>query len=257
MLQLFKNLIKKFKMNKKSIGILTHITDPTGNTPSFGLNAAYLRYFRKFGNVIMIDPGSDSVVDVDLLVLPGGRDVNPIRYGEVPDLKTGHPDIHYEWFDTYMLQEYINRKIPIFGICRGLQTLNVHFGGKLNQHIFQDYSGEDRSKLVESIKLFDQQPVKVKDQWITGKVTWGGKVVDNQLLKINSLHHQGIYDTHSHFEKTISSEMIPLAKNTSYGNIEAIMHKELPIIAVQWHPEEMGNDPYSELLINHLLMLNK
>ena len=47
--------------------------------------------------------------------------------------------------------------------------------------------------------------------------------------------------------------MIPLAKNTSYGNIEAIMHKELPIIAVQWHPEEMGNDPYSELLINHLL----
>lgn len=241
-------------MMNKTIGILTHITDPSGNTPSFGLNAVYLRYFRQFGNIVMIDPGCQKVIDVDLLVLPGGRDVDTTRYNEVPDTKTQNPDIHYEWFDKYILPLYVKENIPIFGICRGFQTGNVFFGGKLNQHINQAYSGNDRSSLVDTLKLTENQPVDVPKQWITGNKNFSGKVINNLYLKVNSLHHQGIYEKNHHvYPATLSEEMLILAKNIAYGNVEAMMHQKYPFIAVQWHPEEMDDDKYSPMLINYLL----
>ena len=247
----------KLNLMSKTIGIVTHITDASGNTPSFGLNAAYLQYFRQFGNIIMIDPGCQDIIkDIDLLVLPGGRDVNPIRYDEIPHISTQNPDIQYEYFDQKILPKYIENKVPIFGICRGFQTLNVVFGGKLNQDIYQDYSGTERSKLVDTIKLSPTQPVEVKEEWITGKKQWANKEINNLFLKVNSLHHQGIYaHPRGNFNVTLSDEFIELARNITWGNSEAIMHKKLPIIAVQWHPEEMVSDVYSELLIKYLLGL--
>lgn len=245
----------KLNLMSKTIGIVTHITDPSGNTPSFGLNAAYLQYFRQFGNIILIDScNTDVIKGLDLLVLPGGRDVNPIRYGESPHVKTQNPDIQYEFFDEKVLPKYIKEKTPIFGICRGFQTLNVFFGGKINQDIWQDYSGNERGKLVDTLCLNPIQPVEIKEEWINGSKKWGDKTLTGLHLKVNSLHHQGVFaKPKGKFEVTLSDEFYQLAYNLNYGNTEAICHKKLPIIAVQWHPEEMMVDIYSELLINRLL----
>lgn len=84
------------------------------------LNQAYVTYFRQFGEVILIDPANQNVQDVDLLVLPGGADVNPLNYNEFPHALTGKPNLAIEYFDKFILPKYIESNTPIFGICRGL-----------------------------------------------------------------------------------------------------------------------------------------
>lgn len=84
------------------------------------VSTTYRKYFEKFGKVQIISCLNPNVYNVDLLVLPGGADVNPVSYLAPPSPYVGSPNLAYEWFDKVMLPKYIAHKIPIFGICRGL-----------------------------------------------------------------------------------------------------------------------------------------
>ena len=98
-------------------------------------NRAYSQYFKKFGDIKLIRADDDDIhEDITALVLTGGADINPIRYNEPPDDMLGSPNLMYEYFETQILPEYLDKDIPIIGICRGFQCLFVEFGGKLIQH---------------------------------------------------------------------------------------------------------------------------
>jgi putative glutamine amidotransferase len=217
-----------------------------------GLNNQYVRYFQRFGNVIVI-PGNIPNVDFinkipfDILVLPGGADVDTKRYGEPPVYTTGKPNIDYEWFDTQILPHLLEAGVPTF--CRGFQTLNVALGGQLDQDIPQDYSGMDRGKLTDKLVLLNYNSETISARM---PVENRGKT----KYQVNSIHHQGISGRVNngkiYFPKKANS-LISLAYNHEYNNLEAFQHESLPIVGVQWHPEELVNPEFADLAVQHLI----
>lgn len=217
---------------KKKIGIVGW---KTGDN-SFGTTVPYLNYFSNYGEIIILTPGQEVIKDLDLLVLPGGRDVNTVRYGEAPNYFNSDPNPFLEYFDEMLLPQYIEQGTPIFGICRGFQTLNVHFGGSLIQHYIHGYSTKSRSELIHDLKVINLDEFGIKTNFTR--------------VSTNSIHHQVI--THN----TLSSELVPTLHvceaKMDHNVIEGFIHKDLPIAGVQYHPEEIFDD-YSDVIINHLL----
>jgi putative glutamine amidotransferase len=189
---------------------------------SFGITVPYHEFLSKIGKVQILSPGVYE--DVDLLVLPGGLDVSPERYGAIPSLYTSNTNMLLEYFDANMLPKYIATKTRIFGICRGLQTINVIFGGTLQQDILHKTS-TTRDERVHKISTIES---------INGKNTF----------KVNSLHHQAV-------DKLANSLCCFATSEDNY--VEAIYHKSLPIAACQFHPEELGYEPVTNFLLNKIL----
>lgn len=208
----------------------------------FGVTGHYINWLNTIGNPRIIMPWEE-FVEVDLLVLPGGLDLTPSTYGQIPNFKTSNHDVFKEFFFNTRLQNYIDAGVPIFGICLGFQMLNVKLGGTLTQHIY-NHQNSDRGRVHHKVKLTDYQMKELTDK---GKET--GKVVPYEL-GVNSHHHQAVF-THN------------LAEGLSVGAfdeyhlngdtiVEAFIHDELPIAGVQWHPEEI-HDWYSQELVNIIL----
>jgi len=219
---------------KKTIGIVGYRNT---NQNSFGIGITYAHYFSMFGNVRIIMPWED-LVDVDLLVLPGGADLNPSSYGEEPGFRTGDQDIHKQHFYDHKLKLYIENRTPIYGICLGFQMINTFFGGTIIQHLMNHTSSSDRYKAGH--KIFPCTP--------DGRVTSKGKA------EVNSHHHQSVS------LNGLAKDLIPMflaeedetINGNKVGIVEVLRHKTLPIIGVQYHPEEWF-DELSESLINGLL----
>lgn len=188
---------------------------------SFGITVPYFNFVRKFGEVVVLSPRQiDS--SLDLLILPGGPDISPHIYGQEPNLLNSNPDLLREDFFLNCLQTYINNGIPIFGICLGMQQLNVHFGGTLTQHRNCVYSTSGRDQLVEQLVFLDDT-IKFP-------------------VKVNSLHHQYV------MPKNLSEQFDIIATSKEAGNIEAFQHNSLPIAGVQWHPEEIFEHISTQLI---------
>ena len=152
----------------------------------------------------------------DGLLLSGGVDLNPALYKE--DVN-GAVDINNERdaHEMMLLDAFVKAGKPVFGICRGCQLINVYFGGTLHQHIAQTVlhrSGEkpDREHEVEAV---------------SGSIM---EALYGKRCVVNSVHHQAI--------KELGKDLIATQKSDD-GVIEAYEHKDLPIIAVQWHPERL------------------
>lgn len=97
-----------------------------------GDNDKYKNPFVKWGNIVT---NLDKLPDCDLVVFAGGTDVNPKLYGEVPHPMTGIPDNQRDYLEQAVYTRALILEIPMVGICRGAQFLNVMNNGKLNQHI--------------------------------------------------------------------------------------------------------------------------
>ena len=212
-------------MSKKNklIGIVGQV-----GSENFFAQKAYINHFKWFGNVVVIHPKQDEIIpNLDLLVLPGGADVSPLRYAQIPDPELCfQPNPWFEWFDMAVLPKYIENKTPIYAICRGFQSLNVHFGGTLHQHIYDHpYSGSERDKLVHSVRDLETK----------------------RVFKVNSLHHQAI--------DKLAPGLVPiLVGNESKGEnyIESFRHETLPIYGEQFHPEELDHE-YSNNILKGIL----
>jgi len=247
----------------KLVGVLSHLKYQKNGIPVLGQNAAYITFAKKFGYPILIDPTCSEVIDVDLLLLPGGRDVNPVRYGQEPDFSTQNSDPLYEWFYTEVFPKYLkkieNREMACYGICAGFQNLNVVMGGQINQDIDQLYSEKYRGELVDDLMLVpDNFPKEILD-WVPPKwISPTSNILQNNTfkgLKTNSIHHQGVYDraVSDRYPHTLSDQFLTLTYNKDFGNVETIIHKNLLIAAEQAHPEERLNTPLTDMLINYLL----
>jgi putative glutamine amidotransferase len=193
----------------------------------FGIHQDYLSLVEEFGTPVPIFPVAKedfwNVYGIDGLLLPGGADINPKRYGAWFSFMSYRPNPFLEIFDTEILPEIVNARLPIFGICRGLQTLNVHFGGTLHQHLRHHPHSATKQHLVHEVTI----------TYIDG---------DPWKTSVNSSHHQAI--------NTLAPGLFSLAKSYD-GLVEAIAHKDLPIRAVQWHPERIF-DKFSLGLMHEL-----
>jgi len=203
---------------------------------SFGVTLPYAEYLSRLGELVIIHPNQEVIQDLDLLVLPGGADVDPGRYGQIPSLYTGNPNVLLEFFDRVRLPEYIKLGTNILGICRGAQSLAVTFGASLIQEIgAHEYSTKSRSELVHKVFIEDKEfPT---DYLIKGK-----------YIETNSLHHQAVD------ESTILETPIVVTGRTEDKTVEAIKIIGHNIVGVQWHPEEIYDD-YTEFYLNKFLKL--
>lgn len=179
------------------------------------------------------------VESLDGLIMSGGGDINPLYLQEEPIPQLQDVDTFRDEYDLILLRLATNRQIPVFGICRGHQILNVAFGGGVYQDI---HSQIDRSLLKHSQTLARELPSHtVKIEEIESKLR---KLLPKETLFVNSFHHQAIREPAPGFIATATAPD---------GINEAMEHPEKEIFSVQWHPEAMApnGDEVMKLLFTY------
>ena len=209
-----------------------------GRKPSLDEENDYIRALLEAGflreEIVVLPPGAKPEGHFDGVVLAGGKDVDPARYGQQtrPDANVDvDPDrdaTDLDAFETARRQD-----VPVLGICRGMQLVNVALGGTL----YQDIGDERPSEIVHEVP--GQHPerrdhrVKVKDN------TRLSEIARAPEIDVNSRHHQAVARLAPGLEVTAVSPD---------GLIEAFESRTPWVLAVQWHPENLKNDPASRRL---------
>jgi putative glutamine amidotransferase len=158
---------------------------------------------------------------LDGLIVTGGRDVDPSRYGQSPEPLTDKPDTLRDQTEIILLESAIEINLPFLGICRGAQLLNVARGGSLIQHL-PDVVGTKKYQISEGV--FNPVAVKVTKDSKLGKIV--GEEVPNAMM----YHHQAVDQVGDGLVVTATSED---------GVVEALEFAGNKFgIAVQWHPEQ-------------------
>ena len=178
---------------------------------------------------LSLDP-AEIIPRLDGLLMSGGADIDPKRYGAEPEPELQSIEPARDEFELKILELGYECELPVAGICRGLQILNVHAGGSLYQ---------------------DVPPHSVRDKAPSTRVhditTEKGSILEKlygEKLEVNSLHHQSIKTLGKHFSASATS---------NDGIVEGIEHSQLPIVAVQWHPEMLDtrdSDPIFRWLVS-------
>jgi len=171
---------------------------------------------------------------IDGILLAGGHDVDPNTYGEEKNEHTCNVDQDRDRVEITLARLAQEKNIPILGICRGLQVMNITLGGSLYQHLTTDLSGSLTHDMHDGQKRnFLAHEVEIKSGSLLAQIYGGGKAMTN------SLHHQGI--------KRLSNKLTASGA-TSDGLIEAVELRGHPFyIGVQWHPEELLDEPSTRL----------
>ena len=189
------------------------------------VNASYADAVSRGGHLPVVVPrfGTDAQFDaivakLDVLVMTGGEDIAPALYGAKESPKLGTVNAPRDGFDFRLLAAARRRNLPVIGICRGCQLLNVAFGGTL----WQDLPSEFPVKGVQHRNMFHR--ISIEPDSRLARVSG----VTNAL--VNSYHHQAVKDLAPGFRVTARSPE---------GVVEAIECDSYPAIGLQFHPEKM------------------
>jgi len=168
-----------------------------------------------------------AVASIHGVLLTGGNDIDPARYGEVSRAPAIGVERERDEFEIALVHAASDAKLPILGICRGMQVLNVALGGTL----FQDISAELPGSLEHSVAT--PQHALAHEVWITrGSLLWNlmqEKLTESDACLVNSRHHQAVNKPACSFEVTATAPD---------GVIEAIECGSGGFcLGVQWHPE--------------------
>lgn len=217
---------------KPLIGILAHptLTDYRGGKSTIqSCGENYLFSLEKVGASPLILPIYDDPETLDrytqlcdAFLIPGGIDVNPIRYGENPHPLLGQCRLDYDDYQLHFIARMLASQKPILAICRGIQIVNVACGGTL----YQDVS-------LHGPGTMHHQQADVTPGGISHKVTIEPGSILHRLyggeLWTNSFHHQAIKDL---------GRGLKITARADDGIIEAVEGTDHPYLhAVQWHPE--------------------
>lgn len=221
---------------KPVIGLTTYLEQAQSGV--WDVQAAFLPkvYFdavNKAGGIAVLLPpqaidaeSAETILDgLDGLIICGGKDVDPARYGQTPHPLTDEPRPDRDALEDALLTAAINRELPFLGICRGAQMLNVIRGGDLIQHL-PEVVGDDRYQKGQG--NFSHIPVKVAEDSLLASVLGNDAPVGAMY------HHQAIGEV---------GEGLSVVASTEDGVIEALQLDEVPFgLAVQWHPEQTPED---------------
>lgn len=178
---------------------------------------------RARAEVIVVEPGERIPSDVDGLLLAGGPDIAPARYGESDPKHLAHePDLERDELEFEAIDAALRRDIPVLGICRGFQLINVALGGALVLHV-----DHHEPESPDSVRLHHDVVIDPRSKLAAAS--------GSTPLDVNSRHHQAV----------MSKELAPSLRATaSVGElIEAFeSDKHRWVVGVQWHPERIGKD---------------
>jgi putative glutamine amidotransferase len=221
-------------MSRPVIGICTaleHARWSVWDEEAMLLPRSYIAAIQRAGGLALMlapdpldseDPGQ--LLDlIDGLVLAGGADIDPSSYGEPAHAKTTGTVPERDAFEIALARGAMERDMPLLGICRGMQLLNVACGGTLLQHLPERFGHHEHRRVVGSFDGADHD-VEVREG------TLAMRVVGERCHATKSHHHQGVDRLGEGLEVSGVSAMDGLP--------EAI---ELPgarfVLGVQWHPE--------------------
>lgn len=225
------------------IGITCATHSSESGRPWFGLYQSYARAVAAAGGAPVLIPTlgaseTDSLRrlfdSLDGLLLPGGADLQPSTYGAEPHPRLGDVDPQLDETEIQLARWALAERLPVLGICRGQQTLNVAAGGTLYQDIPSDlpdaltHRVEPRNAMAHPIEV--QADSRLAD------------LLGATSVPVNSLHHQAVHEVAASFE---------VVARAPDGVIEGLEHPDHPFaVAVQFHPEELvpGHEASERLL---------
>jgi putative glutamine amidotransferase len=206
-------------MARPAVG-MTWSSDLVGRSAEPGENALrYMALLVEAGMTpVLLTPGigTDAVARLDGLLLPGGPDIAPSEYGQEPSEHLGAVDPGLDALELEVFHAAHARRLPVLGICRGQQLLNVALGGTLHQHVVHPQWGDDPSAPVHEVSI--------------GAGTQLHRVLGVDTALVNSGHHQAV---------DVVAPPLTASATSADGCIEALEAAELLLISVQWHPDEM------------------
>jgi putative glutamine amidotransferase len=208
---------------------------------AFLLQRSYVEAVQRAGGVAVMlppDPGvePDQLLDLlDGLILAGGRDIDPVAYGSEPHAETDDPRAERDAFEIALARRAMERDLPLLGICRGMQLMNLARGGTLVQALPEHVGHEDHRR---SVGTFDgnDHPVRLEEGSLAARAA--GEVLHGTL----SHHHQGIADLGEGLQITgwADDDELP----------EAVEDRGLRFaLGVQWHPEADPDSPVVAALV--------
>lgn len=216
------------------------ITTATSSAERYFLRKEYITEIEHAGGTPIIVAASNTVSTQDIctmmdgLYLTGGDDIHPSFYGEeVATYYDGTLDILRDQLERELVIYAIENKIPIFGICRGMQALNVFLGGSLYQDIAHEREDMLPHRSTNPNRALRAHGVMLEE----GSNIL--KIMENKDLMVNTIHHQGVKE----LGKGLTATGI-----APDGLIEAIELADHPFtIGVEWHPEELKDDTSRKL----------
>lgn len=167
---------------------------------------------------------------LDGLLLSGGADIDPSRYGQTPAANLFKPEPARDAYELSLLDSAADNDTPVLGICRGIQVMNVHGGGTLHQD-------------VPPHACFDRSPSAIAHEVRFESGSLAASLY-GPLRKVNSLHHQTLDTVADGYTVTGRSDD---------GTVEAIESRDHRWLGVQWHPEMMAerdHDPVFSWLVD-------
>lgn len=171
------------------------------------------------------------------LILAGGASVEPARYGSgIEPGVTPTMDLPRDALEWAMLDQALERGLPVLGICRGLQVINVYYGGTLHQEL--SATSFDRIHRPDQGRAHLAHPVRAHG----GRLE---RLLGSDERWVNSIHRQGVKRLGANLRATVFADD---------GLIEGVESPEGQVLAVQWHPEELvDHDPSAAALFTDLL----
>lgn len=197
--------------------------------PQVMLGSPYVQAIESFGATSLLLTPAHHRESIDRilglahgLVLTGGEDVDPARYGQQPHPQLGMLNPQRDAMELAAVEAALARRLPVLAICRGFQLLNVAFGGTL----YQDLPSQREGRVVH------EQSAPIGHRWHGARVEPGSRleeILGEPELSINSFHHQGI--------DRLGEGLRPLVWAED-GLVEGVEAVDYPwVFGVQWHPE--------------------
>jgi putative glutamine amidotransferase len=222
-------------MRRPLIGI-TCGTIVQGEYPKYGQNAAYVRAIEEAGGVAVLIPPQASIDELyeilDGILFTGGGDVDPSEYKEENRGSEGI-DRGRDRLELALARRAADEGLPIFGICRGQQVINVALDGGLIQEVGEHRQEESRDAATHTVEV---RP----DSHLAGLV--------GPLVEVNTFHHQ-VVDP----ERIGRGLKVTAFSHDGQRLIEGLESEDGRILTVQWHPEEMTDRDWAKNLFKRLV----